>query len=168
MPSDSHLSVVISKDAMLDGTYLDERFSEDSYEALYITMIVTGVYPSINGKVIIAEITPEGDIYPLGFDFSDRDHPWSNDQPWGACQYLVDRGITVVTVLDCHTPTSIDSSMPFVALDQHILMSAAHAGQGTELTSLYLPHKYAYEDGAMEALCPMGPIVESCGSDFWF
>jgi ELWxxDGT repeat protein len=168
MPSDSHLSVVIPKDAMLDGTYLDERFSEDSYEALYITMIVTGVYPSINGKVIIAEITPEGDIYPLGFDFSPRDHPWSNDQPWGACQYLVDRGITVVTVLDCHTPTSIDSSMPFVALDQHILMSAAHAGQGTELTSLYLPHKYAYEDGAMEALCPMGPIVESCGSDFWF
>jgi ELWxxDGT repeat protein len=168
MPSDSHLSVVISKDAMLDGTYLDERFSEDSYEALYITMIVTGVYPSINGKVIIAEITPEGDIYPLGFDFSDRDHPWSNDQPWGACQYLVDRGITVVTVLDCHTPTSIDSSMPFVALDQHILMSAGYAGQGTELTSLYLPHKYAYEDGAMEALCPMGPIVESCGSDFWF
>jgi ELWxxDGT repeat protein len=168
MPSDSHLSVVISKDAMLDGTYLDERFSEDSYEALYITMIVTGVYPSINGKVIIAEITPEGDIYPLGFDFSPRDHPWSNDQPWGACQYLVDRGITVVTVLDCHTPTSIDSSMPFVALDQHILMSAGYAGQGTELTSLYLPHKYAYEDGAMEALCPMGPIVESCGSDFWF
>ena len=168
MPSDSHLSVVISKDAMLDGTYLDERFSEDSYEALYITMIVTGVYPSINGKVIIAEITAEGDIYPLGFDFSPRDHPWSNDQPWGACQYLVDRGITVVTVLDCHTPTSIDSSMPFVALDQHILMSAGYAGQGTELTSLYLPHKYAYEDGAMEALCPMGPIVESCGSDFWF
>ena len=168
MPSDSHLSVVISKDAMLDGTYLDERFSEDSYEALYITMIVTGVYPSINGKVIIAEITPEGDIYPLGFDFSPRDHPWSNGQPWGACQYLVDRGITVATVLDCHTPTSIDSSMPFVALDQHILMSAGYAGQGTELTSLYLPHKYAYEDGAMEALCPMGPIVESCGSDFWF
>jgi ELWxxDGT repeat protein len=168
MPSDSHLSVVIPKDAMLDGTYLDERFSEDSYEALYITMIVTGVYPSINGKVIIAEITPEGDIYPLGFDFSPRDHPWSNDQPWGACQYLVDRGITVVTVLDCHTPTSIDSSMPFVALDQHILMSAGYAGQGTELTSLYLPHKYAYEDGAMEALCPMGPIVESCGSNFWF
>ena len=168
MPSDSHLSVVIPKDAMLDGTYLDERFSEDSYEALYITMIVTGVYPSINGKVIIAEITPEGDIYPLGFDFSPRDHPWSNGQPWGACQYLVDRGITVATVLDCHTPTSIDSSMPFVALDQHILMSAGYAGQGTELTSLYLPHKYAYEDGAMEALCPMGPIVESCGSNFWF
>ena len=168
MPSDSHLSGVIPKDAMLDGTYLDERFSEDSYEALYITMIVTGVYPSINGKVIIAEITPEGDIYPLGFDFSPRDHPWSNGQPWGACQYLVDRGITVATVLDCHTPTSIDSSMPFVALDQHILMSAGYAGQGTELTSLYLPHKYAYEDGAMEALCPMGPIVESCGSNFWF
>ena len=166
MPSDSHLSVVISKDAMLDGTYLDERFSEDSYEALYITMIVTGVYPSINGKVIIAEITPEGDIYPLGFDFSPRDHPWSNGQPWGACQYLVDRGITVATVLDCHTPTSIDSSMPFVALDQHILMSAVHAGQGTELTSLYLPHKYGYEEGDVETLCPMGPYVESCGSDF--
>ena len=166
MPSDSHLSVEISKDAMLGGTYLDERFSENSYKALYITMIVTGVYPSINGKVIIAEITPGGDIYPLGFDFSGRDHPWRNGQPWGGCQHLVDWGMTSATVLDCHTPGSVSYSMPFVALDQHILMSAAHAGQGTELTSLYLPHKYGYEEGDVETLCPMGPYVESCGSDF--
>ena len=168
MPSDNHLPVMISKDAMLDGTYHDERFSGDSYEALYITMIVTGVYPSINGKVIIAEITPEGDIHPLGFGFSPMDQPWSNGQPWDGCQYRVNRGTTFATVLECHTPTSVGSSMPFVALDQHILLPADHAGQGAELTSLYLPHKYAYVEGDMENLCPMGPNVESCDSDLWF
>ncbi|MED5306458.1 MAG: hypothetical protein VX942_03450 [Candidatus Thermoplasmatota archaeon] len=167
MPSDNHLSVMISKDAMLDGTYLDERFSGDSYEALYITIIVTGVDPGIDGKVIIAEITPEGDIYPLGFVFSPREQPWSNGQPWDSCQYRVDRGVTSATVLECHTPVSVGSSMPFVALDQHILMSAGYAGNGVELTSLYLPHKYAYDDGLDETLCPIGPIVESCDSDFW-
>ena len=167
MPSDGHLSVMIPKDTMLDGTYLDERFSGDSYEALYITMIVTGVYPSINGKVIIAEITPEGEIYPLGFAFSPRSQPWSNGQPWGGCQYRVDQGMTSASVLECYTPISVGSSMPLVALDQHILMSAGHAGQGAELTSLYLPHRYAYEDGDMETLCPMGPIVESCDSVTW-
>ncbi|MEC8548215.1 MAG: hypothetical protein VXY31_02725, partial [Candidatus Thermoplasmatota archaeon] len=119
------------------------------------------------GKVIMAEITPEGDIYPLGFVFSPREQPWSNGQPWDSCQYRVDRGVTSATVLECHTPVSVGSSMPFVALDQHILMSAGYAGNGVELTSLYLPHKYAYDDGLDEALCPIGPIVESCDSDFW-
>ncbi|MFL2953615.1 MAG: hypothetical protein ACJZ4X_06155, partial [Candidatus Thalassarchaeaceae archaeon] len=167
MPSDSHLSVLISKDAMLDGTYLEERFSEDSYEALYITMFVSGVHHTINGKVMIAEITPEGDIFPLGFGSSVSDQPFErNGQPWGGCQYLVDVGATYSDVFDCATPRSVSSTMPFVALDQHILMSASHVAHGTELTSLYLPHKYGYEVGTDENLCPMGPYVESCGSDF--
>jgi ELWxxDGT repeat protein len=167
MPSDSHLSVLISKDAMLDGTYLEERFSEDSYEALYITMFVSDVHFTINGKVMIAEITPEGDIFPLGFGSSTSDQPFErNGQPWGGCQYLIDVGVTYSDVFDCATPRSVSFTMPFVALDQHILMSASHVAHGTELTSLYLPHKYGYEEGSDENLCPMGPYVESCGPDF--
>ena len=127
MPSDSHLSVSISKDAMLDGTYLEERFSEDSYEALYIAMIVQAFITPSMGRTHRGN-HPEGDIFPLGFSSSISDQPFQRDgQPWGGCQNLVDVGATYSDVFDCVTPRSVSSTMPFVALDQHILMSPLHA-----------------------------------------
>ena len=101
-------------------------------------MIVSGVYHTINGKVMIAEITPEGDIFPLGFSslISDLSTRWSMRR-----QNLVDVGATysggAMRVPSCHSAL------------EHILMSASHVAYGTELTSLYLPHKYGHEEGDM-------------------